>query len=118
VGKYRPLWASPEVEISPAMKFLAAEQHVELSPDDAQRLGVAHGENVEVAANGTAIRATVAVRTGVVAGTAFLADGLATDSANALSGEIVEIRPTLDRNGQIKPIYGAFPAHSGSDADS
>jgi anaerobic selenocysteine-containing dehydrogenase len=92
LGRYRPIWASPEVEISPALKFLATRQHVELSPEDARRLGVAHGETVEVAQNGTRLRATAAVRTSVPKGTAFLADGIATDSANALTEPLVEVR--------------------------
>ena len=36
----RPIWAAPEVEISPSLQFLRAEQQLELSPDDAARLGV------------------------------------------------------------------------------
>ncbi len=77
LGTYRPIWASPDVEISPALKFLIPRQHAELSPADAERLGIAHGDTVRVAANGTAVEATAAVRTGVPAGTVFLADGLA-----------------------------------------
>jgi NADH-quinone oxidoreductase subunit G len=92
LGRYRSIWASPEVEVSPALKFLAAEQHVELSPQDAARLGIAHGESVEVAANGTSLRGTAAVRSGVPAGAAFLADGLARDSANELTDETVQVR--------------------------
>jgi NADH-quinone oxidoreductase subunit G len=92
VGRYRPIWASPEVEISPSLQFLVPEQHVELSPGDAARLGVKPDETVEVATNGTAIRATVAIRTGVRPGTAFVADGLAENSANVLTGATVEIR--------------------------
>jgi NADH-quinone oxidoreductase subunit G len=91
LGTYRSIWASPEVEISPALKFLAPRQQVELSPEDAQRLGVANGEAVEVAANGTRLRATAAVRTGVRPGTAFVADGLDRDSGNELSETLVEV---------------------------
>jgi NADH-quinone oxidoreductase subunit G len=91
LGRYRPIWASSEVEISPALKFLAASQQLELAPEDASRLGVAYGDEVFVGSNGTRIRATVAVRTGVPAGTAFLADGLAEQSANEITGSTIEV---------------------------
>jgi len=92
MGTYRPIWAAPEVEVSPALKFAIARQQIELSPHDAARLGVGGGEMVEVRQNGTALRASVAVRDGVPAGTVFLADGIAEDSANALSEPLVEVR--------------------------
>ena len=91
LGVHRPIWASPDVEISPALKFLVPRQHAELSPEDAQRLGLADGEIVRVASNGTAVQATVAVHSGVPAGTVFLADGLAEDSANAFTDLDVEV---------------------------
>ncbi|HWF35003.1 MAG TPA: NADH-quinone oxidoreductase subunit NuoG [Solirubrobacteraceae bacterium] len=92
LGIHRPLWASPTVEISPALKFAIARQHAELSPADAQRLGLTTGETVEVASNGTAVKATVAVHSGIPAGTVFLADGLAEDSANVFTVSEVEVR--------------------------
>ncbi len=91
LGTYRPIWASPEVEISPALHFAIAHQQVELSPEDAERLQVRTGDEVTVAQNGTRLRARAAVRTGVPSGTAFLADGIGTDSANALTASKVEI---------------------------
>ncbi len=91
VGTYRSIWATPEVEISPALHFTIARQHVELSPQDAQRLGISHGETVTVSQNGTRLRAAAAIRTGVAAGTAFLADGIAQDSANALTADEIEV---------------------------
>jgi NADH-quinone oxidoreductase subunit G len=92
LGTYRPIWAAPEVEISPALKYTVARQQVELAPEDAHRLGIANGEAVEVSQNGTALKAIAHVRTGVQAGTAFLADGIALDSANALTEPVVEVR--------------------------
>ncbi len=91
LGTYRPIWAAPEVEISPALQYAIAEQTLELSPADAQRLGVQSGEQVEVAQNGTRLRARAVVRTGVVNGTAFLADGLAAESANSLTEPLVKV---------------------------
>ena len=91
LGTYRPIWAAPECEISPALKFLIPEQQVELSPDDAQRLGILHGEEVVVAQNGTRLAAKAFVRSAIPAGSAFLADGLAADSANVLTESLIEV---------------------------
>jgi NADH-quinone oxidoreductase subunit G len=91
LGTYRPIWAAPEVEVSPALQYTIAEQTLELSPADAQRLGVQSGEDVEVSQNGTRLRARAIVRTGVVNGTAFLAEGLAADSANSLTERLVKV---------------------------
>ena len=44
LGTYRPIWASPEVEASPALHYTIAHQQLELSPDDALRLGITQGE--------------------------------------------------------------------------
>jgi NADH-quinone oxidoreductase subunit G len=92
LGRYRPIWAAPEVEVSPALHYTIAHQHVELSPEDAARLGIAGGETVEVSQNGTSLRATAAVRTGVTPGTAFLAEGIASNSANALTETEIEVQ--------------------------
>jgi NADH-quinone oxidoreductase subunit G len=93
LGTFRSIWAAPEVEHAPALKFLAARQRAELSPEDAQRLGIRNGERVEVGANGTRVRATVALRHDVPPGTVFLEENVAEDGANLLSGEpLVEVR--------------------------
>ncbi len=91
LGLYRSIWAAPEVEISPALKFTVAEQYVELSPQDAARLGIENGSAVQVAQNGTRLNGRAAIRTGVPAGTAFVAAGIAKDSANALTETLVEV---------------------------
>jgi NADH-quinone oxidoreductase subunit G len=90
-GLYRSIWASPEVEISPALQFTVAEQLVELSPEDAQRLGIEHGGAVQVAQNGTRLRGRASIRTGVPVGTTFVAAGIAKESANALTDTLVEV---------------------------
>ncbi len=91
LGTYRSIWAAPEVEISPALKFTVARQQVELAPEDAQRLGIAPGEAIEVSQNGTSVEAIAHVRTGVPAGTAFLAEGIPNGSANAFTEPVVEV---------------------------
>jgi NADH-quinone oxidoreductase subunit G len=111
LGRYKPIWAAPEVELSPALHHTIAHQQVELSPEDANRLGIAHGSEVTVAQldgagaaqsgeagrraggkpAGTRLNARAAIRTGVPRGTAFLAEGIAADSANALTEPLVEV---------------------------
>ncbi|HUA48685.1 MAG TPA: NADH-quinone oxidoreductase subunit NuoG [Solirubrobacteraceae bacterium] len=91
LGTYRPIWAAPEVEVSPALKYTIARQQAELSPEDAERLGIAPGDAVRVAQNGTRLAATAYVRTGVPPGTVFLADGIANGSANAFTEPTVEV---------------------------
>jgi len=91
LGTYRSIWASPEVEISPALKFTIASQQVEISPEDAQRLEIASGDPILVSSNGTTLRGSAHVRSGVPAGTAFLADGIADESANAITERVVEV---------------------------
>jgi NADH-quinone oxidoreductase subunit G len=91
LGRYRPIWASPEVDVSPALRFTVAEQLVELAPEDAERLGIAPGAAVTVAQNGTRLHGRAAIRTGVPQGTAFLAEGIASDSANQLTEPSIEV---------------------------
>jgi NADH-quinone oxidoreductase subunit G len=111
LGTYRPIWASPEVDISPALQYTVAHQQVELSPEDATALGIASGEAVQISQldgsgaaqlseagsraggkpEGTRLDAKVVVRSGITPGTVFLADGIATDSANSLTEPLVEL---------------------------
>jgi NADH-quinone oxidoreductase subunit G len=91
LGTYRPFWAAPEVEISPSLHFTIARQQLELSPEDAGRLGIAGGETVEVSQDGARLEARAVVRSGVPMGTAFLAEGIAANSANALTGAEIEV---------------------------
>jgi NADH-quinone oxidoreductase subunit G len=91
------LWASWEIEHSPALGFLAARQQLQLHPDDAAELGVAQGAEVEVASNGHSLRATVRLREAARRGFAYLTLGTADDNANVIfDGEpaLVEIKPS------------------------
>jgi NADH-quinone oxidoreductase subunit G len=93
LGTFRPIWAAPECEISPALKFLIPHQQIELAPSDAQYLGIAHGDEVTIAQNGTRINARAFVRSAVPAGSAFMAEGLdGTQSANTLTEPLIEVR--------------------------
>jgi NADH-quinone oxidoreductase subunit G len=94
LGTYRDLWAGPVTEQSPALRFLKPRQRVELAPADAERLGLAAGEVVVVAANGNNVEARVAIRERMREGAAFLIEGTEEGNANALRGgpQTVEIR--------------------------
>ncbi len=92
LGTFRSIWASPEVEHAPALKFLVPRQRIEMAPADADRLGLADGQHVVVANNGTSVDATVALRQAIPAGSVFLQDGIPQDAANVLTGSIVEVR--------------------------
>jgi NADH-quinone oxidoreductase subunit G len=96
LGTFRSIWAAPEVEVSPALKFLVPRQRAELHPEDAGRLGLANGDRVEVSGNGMTIDAVVALRASVPAGSVFLQEGTAADSANALTTRLVRLHK---RNG-------------------
>jgi NADH-quinone oxidoreductase subunit G len=96
LGTYRSIWAAPEVEMSPALQFLTARQQAELSPADAERLGVTGGDRVRIGADDAAIHATVVVRGNAPAGSVFLCEGTATDTATMLLGDgprLVEVTP-------------------------
>jgi NADH-quinone oxidoreductase subunit G len=95
VGAYRDLWAAEVTERSPALRFLAPKQTIELAPHDAERLGIRGGDQVDVRSNGTSVRARVAVRERIRPGSGFLIDGLG-DGAGALARELVEISPAED----------------------
>jgi NADH-quinone oxidoreductase subunit G len=95
LGTYRSLWSAPEVEASPAVRFLVPAQRAELSPADAERLGIGEGDPIEVAYDGARLDAEAAVRSAVPEGTVFLAEAVEDAGANRLSdGEprLVEVR--------------------------
>jgi NADH-quinone oxidoreductase subunit G len=87
------LWADRYVEQSPVLRFLAARQRVELSPADAERLGVGSGDEVVVGSNGTSVRAPAVLRAAVPEGTVVLVEGTAEQNANGLTATSVEVRP-------------------------
>jgi NADH-quinone oxidoreductase subunit G len=85
VGTYRDLWAAEVTDRSPALRFLAPRQTVELAPSDAERLGVSQGDEVDVKSNGTSLRARVMIRERMRPGAAFLIEGTSAANANALA---------------------------------
>ena len=94
LGTYRDLWAGPVTELNPALRFLKPGQTVEVSPGDAERLGLAHGDQVLVGSDGSRVEGRVAVRERMRDGACFLIEGTAEGNANALlngGGEAVSI---------------------------
>jgi anaerobic selenocysteine-containing dehydrogenase len=57
---------------------------VELSPAEAERLGIKSGDTVQVAQNGSSVRAEVVVRERVSDGVCFLIEGTQDGNANQL----------------------------------
>lgn len=89
LGTFRSVWASSEVEVSPALAFLHPRQRLEMSPADARRLHVSDGEQVQVSlsANGSepSLTADVALREAVTPGTVFLQEATPEQPANLLT---------------------------------
>jgi predicted molibdopterin-dependent oxidoreductase YjgC len=90
LGTYRDLWAAEVTDRSPALRFLAPKQTLDVSLSDAERAGLSDGDDVSVRSNGTSVAARVKVRERMRPGSAFLIDGLG-DGASSLAGERVEI---------------------------
>ena len=87
LGTVRSLWAGRETRHAPVLEFLAPQQQAELSAEDAERLGIRPGDEVEVAMNGTSVRAVARLRQAVQPGTVFLLEGTDLDH-----GAVVEVR--------------------------
>jgi NADH-quinone oxidoreductase subunit G len=73
------LWAGPEVEHSPSLRFLATGVKVWLSVEDARRLGVSSGDQVRVTAEGESVIAHAVVRSSVPAGSLFASPPVLTE---------------------------------------
>jgi NADH-quinone oxidoreductase subunit G len=84
LGTYRDLWAGPITELNPPLKFLKPSQRLELSPEDAERLNLSHGDAVRVTQGDKSVTATVSIRERVPEGVCFLAEGTAAGNANSL----------------------------------
>jgi NADH-quinone oxidoreductase subunit G len=130
LGTFRTLWASKEVDVSPALAFARPEPVVELSPVDAERIGVGHGDEVEVGSNGTRYRGRTVVRAAIPAGSVFVPEGVgdvtltealvevrALTTVGAVDASMAEDVPTDANMG--KPTEAALgQEHDGSDDDT
>jgi anaerobic selenocysteine-containing dehydrogenase len=75
--RYRPLFSGPAVERVPKFEFQRPNGDVDLSPDDARRLGVRTGDVVTVRTNGTSAQLRARVRRGLEAGVVLVPEGAA-----------------------------------------
>ncbi len=121
LGAAPALFASPAVEHSPSLRFLAPRQRAELAPADAQRLGIAPGEDVEVSSGDRVVRATAAIRNAIRPGSVFLTQGLGAEGAEALTNGVprtVEVRsaPPLIHQVGSTPTDASVTSGAGSDA--
>ena len=92
LGTFRTLWASKEVDASPALHFLRARQVVELSPEDADARGIREGDRVSVGVDGTQVQGAVKLRAAIPSGSVFVALGTEEQPANALTEGLVDVR--------------------------
>jgi NADH-quinone oxidoreductase subunit G len=96
LGSRPSLWSGYVARHAPVLEFLKPEQTVELSPADAERLGLGAGAQVRVGTNGTRIGATAVIRAGIPEGTAFLIEGTDDDPVGLLrtgGPQTVEVSP-------------------------
>ncbi|GIK76592.1 MAG: NADH-quinone oxidoreductase [Actinomycetes bacterium] len=116
LGTHRDLWADHVAERNPALRFLAARQRLEISPADAERLGLGDGDPVAVSAGGRSLLATVALRERMLTGTAFLLEGTGAEPAGLLAGaRRVEVAPAPE---QEPGPEGAGSAEDGAAAEA
>jgi NADH-quinone oxidoreductase subunit G len=95
LGTVPTLWGGRVTEHAPTLRFLSPHQRAELSAEDGRRLGIESGDAVEVAHNGTSVRATAALRARLKPGSVFLLEGTSEDNANVLANgkpTTVEVR--------------------------
>jgi anaerobic selenocysteine-containing dehydrogenase len=93
LGTYRDLWAGPITELNPPLKFLAPRQRVEISPADAERLGLRSGDRVRVTQDGSGVEAEAHVKERVSEGVVFMAEGVSEGNANGLlNGGPVQVK--------------------------
>jgi NADH-quinone oxidoreductase subunit G len=84
LGTYRDIWSGPITELNPPLKFLRPSQHLELSPADAQSLGLASGDKVRVTQGDHSLEATALIKERTPEGVCFLAEAITGANANSL----------------------------------
>ena len=81
---YKPLFSGPAVERVPELQFQRPGPEVELSRDDAQRLGIRDGQPVTVRANGTSLALRARLSRELAAGVVRIPD----EHAAGLEGQV------------------------------
>jgi hypothetical protein len=79
------LWTGPEVEHSPALRFLSTRARAEISVEDAREAGVENGDAVRIAADDGEIVAVAAVRSTVPPGSVFVTGADLPEGAASIS---------------------------------
>ena len=82
--RYRPLFSGPAVERVPELQFQRPAPEVELSTEDAQRLGIIRGDPVKLRSNGTSVELRAAINRRLKAGVARVAEDQARDLHDAV----------------------------------
>src|SRR5207302_5324399 len=77
--RYRPLFSGPAVERVPELQFQRPDPEVELARGDAERLGIAGGDDVTVSSNEASVRLRAALSRTLPAGLARVANEHAGD---------------------------------------
>ena len=79
---YRPLFSGPAIERIPELQFQRPGSEIELSADDAKKIGAQAGSTLQVRSNGTSVELRVRVNRKLVKGVARIpaehAEGLGT----------------------------------------
>jgi anaerobic selenocysteine-containing dehydrogenase len=81
---YKPLFSGPAVERVPELQFQRPGPEVELSRDDARRLGISDGQAVKVRSNGTSLELRARLSRELAAGVARIPD----EHAGGLEGRV------------------------------
>jgi NADH-quinone oxidoreductase subunit G len=81
---YKPLFSGPAVERVPELQFQRPGPEVELSRDDARRLGISDGQTVKVRSNGTSLELRARLSRELAAGVARIPD----EHAAGLEGRV------------------------------
>ena len=92
LGTFRSLWARQRSTSRRRCASCAPRQVVELSPADAERLGMRDGEQVEVGSNGTRVRGAARLRAAIPGGSVFLVEGTRTSPPTCSPTPLVEVR--------------------------
>jgi NADH-quinone oxidoreductase subunit G len=72
--RYKPLFSGPAVERVQNLQFQRPGAVVELSPEDAAKLGVSNGDDVRVKTNGTSATLRTRIRAGLTTGVVLVPD--------------------------------------------
>jgi NADH-quinone oxidoreductase subunit G len=94
--RYRPLFSGPAIERVPELQFQRPEPVAELSSEDARRLGINAGDDIELGSNGSSARLRAKLNRRLTAGVVRAATEHVTDL-----GETVTASPVSARSPEV-----------------